>query len=144
MSEENDILKYEFKKSFEIAKGGEQERATFLEITAPTNTVIKHVSFLDKEMHKGLFKMSSGATEQDIPEGGAKEITSDELMMALASSDVKLDKCYNELLRILEKNCKINGVTKFTEPMFNKMHYSDTKSLLGEYLKFFLCTSLLS
>lgn len=141
------ILKYELKTKFKIANKGEQKDASFLQITAPANNVINHVSVLDREFNKALLSFSkinsdlvkNNKTDNEITE---KDISGNELIMMLQAGGGDLKECYESLKSILLLTCFVDGQIQFTSSMFEKMDYQDTKALLGEYLKFFFGTFL--
>ena len=136
-------LKYELKAGLPIAVSGEEAEASFLEITSPTNEVSTHVSTLDSQFNKALIKMSElgEGKEQEKPEEDF-ELSGKEVSMMLASGGANLELCFKSLSKILQKTCKIDGEKSFTEVHFRRMDYNDTKMLLGEYIGFFLSSSL--
>jgi len=140
-------LKYDLKEKFNLAKKGDMEEANFLVVNAPSNKVINHVSFIDREVNKAIMTFSKdqivdSAKRPDVPEN--QEISSEELLMALQAGNGNMEKCYGALKQILISSCMVDETIPFTSSMYEKMHYQDTKSLLGEYIKFFLTSSLLS
>jgi len=133
-------MNYELKTSFKYAKGGDNEDATFLDISSPSNKVIKHVTLIEKQLFKAI---NNVAKETDEQRGSKDEkVRGEDLIMALASGDANLEKCYEAFKQILTASCSINGDDKFKVEHFERMSYADTKCLLGEYISNFLFTSL--
>ena len=147
-----EILKYELKEPFDIHEKGELVQAKFIEINGPSNLVLRHVSVLDAEMNKAIFKFArmekektSSRVEESENESTEKhELSGSDILMALNGSGGDVGKCYDSLKSILKLSCFVNANVQFTGSMFDKMSYIDTKEILGEYLKFFLASSLRS
>jgi hypothetical protein len=135
-------LEFQLVDGFKIAKGGEEIDAETLSISSPTNKVIKYVSILDNELHKAMFNMAQKNISSTEKQDTETEIDGSDIIMALSGGDADLVKCYDCLEKILPLTCFVNDTIPFTTHMYSKMNYKDTKNLLGEYLKFFLGTSL--
>lgn len=137
-----ETLTYTLKKPLVYASQGIEEEAKTLEITAPTNKVIKAVCRLDAQLTKALTGLLNQNFFKDSKEEGKKELDSKDYLFLLGSGGADLDKCYDDLKVILRHTCKIDGKENMTDILFDRMEYSETKNLLGEYLKFFLGSSL--
>lgn len=157
-------MKYELKAPFEYSKSGDFVEAKTITVAAPTNRVLKYVSFIEQEFEKSqiqtLANVKSALGEQAFaailenrkfsdkgdPDQDQK-IDGETVVKNLMSSGCDIEKCFDHLKQILisgkveKPNCVIDDIERMTEVIFEDMSTIDTKNLLGEYIINFITAS---
>lgn len=154
---------YVLKNGFKYAKDGEMAVAREVRVSAPSNKVLRQVNIIEQEFEKSQLRLLTSfkdaigekAFEKLLEDKGPgatadesqKKTTPEEAVKNFYSGDADLEKCYAALKDILcsgnEANptAVIDGITKFTRPLFDEMTPSDTKGILGGYVVNFIIAS---
>lgn len=150
-------FKYEFIDELEYDYHGDTKIAEFIEVTAPNNKIKLYRSTIEcayghasKESQFRLIgAMPQGLLDKYINNNNlndavdeAEQSTQDIVDLLTSNLDEKrINSVYDALEMILRESAIIDGHTPFGSALFNKMSFTDTKNLLGEYIKNFFVTS---
>lgn len=162
MSKFKDNFVYEFEGELSYIKNGEPQKATFLNIKAPTNKDINEVMIIEQEYQKaelGVLSMLTNSIGKDsvnnlIENRGQyeeksenKDINRESILTQMLSGNADMIKCIDSLKKILLKGSHkspvaiIDDTEKLTNLIYEDMSPHDTKNLLAEYILNFIVTS---
>lgn len=142
-------MNYTFENPFELMNNGKKDKAQSCTVTSPTNEVLEDISLIEGEFMRAMFKMQKdnpNVKPDDAKENKVDEIDGKVAFLTLIAGGGDVVKCIQALKRIFQKTAKITttdgSILQFKELLFDKIEYSETKNLLGEYIKSFLLSSL--
>jgi len=136
-------MRFDLKVPFTYGNKGEQKEAKFIEVHAPNNLVLEEVTIIDQELNKAFFNMLSKNLSDDSSNSQANvELKGSDIIRLMSGCNAEMINCYEALKKILIKTSKVDSEIELTQYLYEKLDYQDTKGLLGEYIKFFLSSSL--
>lgn len=140
-----DKIIYELQVGFSYGDSqGNQQTASFIELAAPTSRNMTECAELKQSFYRAL-PDDKDATDEDREGKEISEVNgADVIGLILRSKDVKL---ITVLLHAKALFCsgvaKVDGQTKLTKPLCDKMNNDDFENMVGEYLVNFILASIL-
>lgn len=136
-----DQVIYELKNPFEYARKGEQEKAQFIELTAPSFKQLQYHSPIEQAFAQAVGEIAETVSESDGGDDG--ELTGGAVLQVLLRWSGDVNKVYIAAQELFKQIAKIDGETRLTVPLMEKMHVDDYKALVGEYIANFIVPSLM-
>jgi hypothetical protein len=134
---------YQLKKPFEYSKDGQFYPAAFLRLTAPTSKNATEGAILKQAFMRASLAATYGRGNDDAPDKPAKQPTGREIIAVLAMSQaVELAEVLKAAQRLFTSGvAMVDGETKLTLPLYEKMALADVEEALGDYLVNFIISS---
>lgn len=134
---------YELKSSFKYAKGGEQEDANFISLTAPTFKQIDKVTPIKQAFMSAITGIQDSALASSEVEGDNTEITGEQCIQLMYHWSGDLTSVFLHAEQLFKSGVAlVDGETKLTTPLMEKMQVVDFEGLVGEYIANFIAPSL--
>ncbi len=140
-----DKITYELKAGFTYGdKDGNQQTASFIELAAPTSRNMTECAELKQSFYRAL-PDDKDATDEDREGKEIGDIKgADVIGLILRSKDVKLITVLLHAKALFTSGiAKVDGETKMTKPLCDKMNNEDFEDMVGEYLVNFILASML-
>lgn len=150
-----DECRYELKKPFQYAYKGEMEEANFITLSAPNFTQFEKVTPIKQAIAAALKERFEGIDTAEIEEAqeiaASQQDTEDDsgidasfVMAALFTWSGNLTKVFkNAEALFLSGVALVDGETKATKNLIEKMSLDDFEGMLGAYLANFIIPSLM-
>lgn len=121
--------------------GGENTKASMLELTAPSVNNRKRVA----KLKQGFMRVIN-----DLPETAKKEekkdnekVKPEEILTLIQMGSIEYDEYIDIFVNLLTSGvCKIEGEVAMTQLIAEKISFEDMERLMGEYLVNFILVSL--
>lgn len=143
-------ITYTLKESFEYALNGNNEKATFITLTAPNFKQIDKVTPIKQAFTRVAVKSAKEAVRESTPrpskEGEVEEskITGSEIIAMMYASDVEMKSILLYAEQLFKSGVAlVDGETNLTTPLMEKMTLDDFEGLLGDYMSNFIAPSLM-
>ena len=144
---------YELKHPFQYANKGEQVDASFITITGPNYKQMDKVAPIKQAFTVAIEETARGESEAiEAAKEAAEEAVGEEdelippsqviQVLYRASSDITKVFLYAEQL-FKSGAALVDGETKLTTPLMEKMHLDDFEGLVGAYISNFIAPSLM-
>jgi len=137
---------YELKSSFEYAHKGDQRKAEFITLKAPT---VENVGYVAK-LKQGFMQAIAGQKNQSKvevsgDEGGIDDLSGEMIMTMLSMSDIDYAAYLQTAKAVFSDTgvALIDGEEPLKKTLMAKMSVDDLEAMTGEYLKVFILTSAL-
>lgn len=142
MSDPKTEIDFPLTQAFTYAHQGSNVEATFVRLTAPTSRHSKECAALKQAFFRA--QNSFQAQASDVEPSGEKIDGSDVILMMAASTAVELPDVFDVARRLFSGGVAlVDGETKLTGGLMDRMSQDDFESMLGEYLvNFTLASSL--
>lgn len=134
---------YELKKPFEYAYKGETQEASFITLAAPTFKQMRHLTPIKQAFMASINEISKSDIADDGKSDSDGEITAAGAMQVLYMWSGNLVAVQTEAQEMFRHIAQIDGETKLTTPLMEKMDPDDFDGLLGEYIANFIAPSLM-
>lgn len=135
---------YELKESFKYAKGGEQEDASFISLTAPTFKQIDKVAPIKQAFMSAITGLQDNVSPETEAPKDDSEITGSQCIQLMYSWAGDLTKVFLHAEQLFKSGVAlVDGETKLTTPLMEKMQVSDFEGLVGAYIANFIAPSLM-
>ena len=138
-------IKYVLTTPFTYSHKGGLQEASFVELTSPTSRHSKECGALKQAFFRAQnsLQVSKGARQGvEIPD--EKINGEDVVMMLAASKDVDLPEVFDVARKLFTGGVALlDGETKLTVGVIDRMSQDDFEAMLGEYLVNFTLASLL-
>ena len=140
---------YELKTPFDYALKGEKVDASFISITAPSFKQIDKVAPIKQLFTEAISVVMKAETEdeaeQEQADGDEKEgMTGAQCIQVLYRSSVDVTKVFLYAEQLFKSGVAlIDGETKLTTPLMEKMSLQDFEGLVGAYIANFIVPSLM-
>ena len=135
-------MKYDLKVPFRYAKKGQEEEAIFIEVSAPSGKTRNDVAIIDQELGKALKNLSKDSIQSQSSSNEQTEIDDVQIITLMNCYGSDMNLCYDSLEKILVRSARVDGDIPLTSYLIENIDYQDIKGLLGNYVKFFLSSSL--
>lgn len=126
----------------EFSKKGDFEETLSLEISPPSPKNYDLVMTLAQHITKAMFEaqrtFSDMSVDDEPVEGRTAELDADAVRMMLFSSSIPMSEYIGPLAKLLSMTCTLDGETRITQPIFEKIDISDKNRLLCEYVVNFI------
>jgi hypothetical protein len=137
---------YELKHPFKYANKGEQVDASFITVFAPTFKQIDKVAPIKQAFTVAIDEISSG--QEDVKEKeGEKEsegITPSQVLQLLYRANADITKLFLHAQELFKSGAAlVDGESKLTIPLMEKMSLDDFEGLVGVYIANFIVPSLM-
>ncbi len=137
---------------FTYSRGGGQEEATFVKLLAPTSRNSREGGALFQAFGRAQTELAerravtTAATSKAQEESDAEDITGEDVILMLAaSSSVEYPDVLDVARKLFSSGVAlVDGETKLTGGLMDRMSLVDFERMLGEYLVNFTLASLLS
>lgn len=133
---------FNLSEPLEFSKKGEFETTLSLEIEAPSPKNYDSVMALAQKVIKAMFEAQrsfSDLANTEQPEADqAPELDAKTVRMMLLSASVPMVEYVGPLAKLLETTCTLDGETRMTAPLFDKLGIVDKNNLLCEYVATFI------
>jgi len=141
----SDIINYELKKPFNYAYKGDTQEASFISLQPPTMKELTHITPIKQALMAAISQVSdtvdSGNAETPVDDS---KPTAAMMMAVLYRWDGDLNKLLLHAKELFKSGAGlIDGETKFTMPLIEKMDVKDFEAIVGEYIASFLAPSLM-
>lgn len=137
------MANYELKKPFEYAYKGDTQEASFIELVEPSFSVMQHYAVLKQAFVKAITSVTSTDAPASEPSGEEAELSPSDVMGLLYSTDASMDKVFAAAKELLCAGALVDGETKLTKPLIDKMGAADVEGLVGCYIANFIAQPLL-
>ena len=135
---------YELTKPFEYAYKGDTPEAGFITLAAPTFKQMKHLTPIKQAFMSAINEISkSDVSEAGKADDADDEITASGAMQVLYMWSGNLVGIQTEAQEMFKHIALIDGETKLTTPLMEKMAPEDFDGLLGTYIANFIAPSLM-
>lgn len=127
------------------SSGSSQHEATFIRLFAPSSKVSRECAALKQAFLRAVPKETSKKAQ--VSDGSSGDLTGSDVIQVLAmSTDVDLPDVMDVGKRLLLAPgiSKVEGETKLTTALLERMDQEDFENMLGEYLVNFTLASTLS
>lgn len=143
-------ITYELKKPFDYAYKGENQSASFITLNEPTFKQLTHVTPIKQAFSAAMAQLSSKDIEKaaddtadDTDESG--DPTAAMMLAVLYQWDGNLSGVFIHAQELFKSGAAlVEGETKLTTPLMEKMSTTDFEQLVGEYIAAFLAPSLMN
>ena len=142
-----DHVRHSLKRGFDYATGaGETQTASFIEMNEPTAGNVAEMAQL-RQCFIQAIREQNFEPDPDAPppkEGAAEEdIDPIEVINLMASSSVDLAKMFSAAKKLLLSRgvCFIDGDTKMTATLWDKLSARDVELMVGAYIARFIMPS---
>ena len=140
------LYEYTLKVPFEYAyKNGNMQEANFISITAPTIKQIDKFAPIKQAFMAAASEIAANHnTENSDQSGDDVEMSTDQYMLVMyrGSGDMAQVMIYAQEL-FKSGVALVDGETKLTQPILDKMSIEDIEGLLGAYIANFIAPSLM-
>ena len=136
---------YELKQSFKYAKSGEQEDATFITITAPTFKQLDKVAPIKQALMAAISEIQDSkiVAESDAKTDNEK-LTGAQCIQLMYTWSGDLNKVFLHAEQLFKSDVAlIDGESRLTSPLMDKMSVTDFEGLVGAYIANFIAPSLM-
>lgn len=136
---------YELQTPFNYAKGGDEVAANFIELSGPTYKQMQWVSAIKQVVMNAFLEITERTTEAVKEENKEEPVTQDgsDMLKALYGSNQDLNKLFVNCQELFRNGAAlVDGETKLTVPLMEKMSMEDFEGLVGCYLANFTLPSL--
>jgi hypothetical protein len=143
----NEVI-YQLKTPFKYALKGEQVEASFITLIAPTYKSVANFAPIKQAFTSAISELSHGtlseATNESSSDEAAGEIDLKSVMHVLYNWSGDTSKVFLHAEALFKNgSALVEGETKFTSPMLEKMDFHDVEGLLGTYVANFIAKSLM-
>lgn len=138
---------YELKQPFEYSYKGEMREAEFITLLAPTFRNIDNVTPMKQAFMRSITEISEKVDSSSAEESNEdKTISGQEVMQVMysGSGDMVPVMLHAEQLFTRGGAALIDGETKMTKPLMEKVSTYDFESMVGEYVANFIAASILN
>lgn len=134
----------ELKTPFEYAIKGENQKAAFITLSAPTFKQIDKIAPIKQAFVSAISDLGGGSDDAVKPEPGeAENITGPQVMAILYQSKGNMSQVFLYAQALFKDVALVDGEVKLTTPLMEKMDIADFERMLGEYLANFTAPSLM-
>ena len=138
---------YELKSSFEYAHKGDQRKAEFITLKAPT---VENVGYVAK-LKQGFMQAINGQKNKSQIDtsaddsGGIDDLSGEMIMTMLSMSDIDYAAYLQTAKAVFSDTgvAMVDGEEPLKKTLMSKMSVDDLEAMTGEYLKVFILTSAL-
>lgn len=140
-------INYELKKPFDYAYKGENQSASFITLSEPTFKQLTHITPIKQAFSAAMAQLSSKAVEDtaDDDDAVSGEPTAAMMLAVLYQWDGNLSGVFLHAQELFKTGAAlVEGETKLTIPLMEKMSTTDFEQMVGEYIAAFLAPSLMN
>ena len=112
---------YEFKEHFEIAVGGEKQKAEKISLPCPNNAILQHITVLDQEFSKALLKISGHEQDENADKKDSEEMKGSDVVMLMSAGGANMKACYDAMKKIIRIQGRINGKEVVNDHILNQI-----------------------
>ena len=139
---------YELKHPFEYANKGEQVAASFITLFAPSFKHIDKVAPIKQAFTAAITDtardVNTAEVEAKEPEEDGDLITPSQAIQVLYAANADITKVFLHAQELFKSGAAlVDGESKLTTPLMEKMHLDDFEGLVGAYLGNFIAPSLM-
>ena len=140
-----DQVIYELKNPFEYARKGEQEKAQFIELTAPGFKHLQHHAPIQQVFMKAAIEAQSIDVDDDNDSNDSDDsgINGEQAIQLLAVSTCDLASVYEDAKNLFASLALVDGSERLTKDLMGKMSADDFQGLVGAYIANFIAPSLM-
>lgn len=133
---------FNLSEPLEFTKNGEFSETLSLEISPPAPQNYEFVMDLAQKVTKAMFdaqRTFAGLSDSDeSPQAQDAEMNADAIKMMLLSSSVGMGDYIWTMAKLLVITCTLDGETRITNAIFDKIGIADKNRLLCEYVVNFI------
>jgi len=136
----------ELKDGFSYAFKGEEQNATFITLLPPTFKQIDKIAPLKQAFVCAINEISQDVQQSadDVEESADDSITGPQILVLLYRSTCDMTKVFLHAKDLFNSGAAlVDGETKLTIPLMEKMSVPDFEKLVGDYLANFIAPSLM-
>lgn len=137
---------YELKNSFSYAYKGETQEAGFITLYAPTFKQMSRVAPIKQAFTSAIEEVTKSLDSVDggNDSGEPDQITGAQIMQLMYRWSGKMAGVFLDAQELFKSGAAlIDGETKLTIPLMEKMSMVDFEGLVGEYIANFIAPSLM-
>jgi len=139
---------YELKHPFKYANKGDQVEAVFITLFAPSFKQIDKVAPIKQAFTAAITDTVSDVNVDEVeakePEEGDELITPSQAIQVLYRANADITKVFLHAQELFKSGVAlVDGESKLTTPLMEKMHLDDFEGLVGAYLGNFIAPSLM-
>lgn len=124
---------------------GEEVEGSFVKLTPPSAKQLSHCAFLKQSFIRACAEQQRNNPGQKEPASDEKVSGQDIIYMLYGSSSTDMAKVLISGIELFKTGvAMIDGETKMTKPLLDKMSNDDLEGMLGEYLANFILQSVLN
>lgn len=147
-------IRYELKKSFEYAFKGDQREAEFITLSAPNFKQLDKMAPIKQAFTQAAKESFSGMSKDDLDkhkedkleddDDDEEALTGSQVITMLYGSTAKMERVLLQAEQLFKSGvAMVDGESKLTTPLMEKMSGDDFEGMLGEYLANFIVPSLM-
>jgi len=139
-------VQYELKNPFDYAYKGENQTASFITLLAPTYKQMGNFTPIKQAFTAAITEVTADLDPEATTEGGDDTgVTATAAMQLMYRWTGDLTKIFLYAEQLFKSGAAmIDGETKLTTPLLEKMDMVDVEGLTGEYIANFIAASLMN
>lgn len=142
-------INYELKKPFDYAYKGENQSASFITLFEPTFKQLTHITPIKQAFSAAMAQLSARDVEktadETVDDDDNGEPTAAMMLAVLYQWDGNLSGVFIHAQELFKTGAAlVEGETKLTIPLMEKMSTTDFEQMVGEYIAAFLAPSLMN
>lgn len=141
-------MQYELKHPFEYAYKGDVQTASFIELSAPSYKTMSHFVPIKQAFTSAVQELTttmSGTETSDAPKDEDSSVDGAQVLAIMYQWKGEMSAVYLHAEQLFKSGVAlVDGETKLTSELLNKMDFSDVESMLGDYIANFIAASLLA
>lgn len=137
---------YELKHPFEYAHKGDTQEASFITLFAPTFKQIDKVAPIKQAFTAAISEVTESVdTDQEAPETDTDSVTGPQVMQLMYRWSGDMTSVFLHAEQLFKSGAAlVDGETKLTTPLMEKMQLVDFEGLVGDYIANFIAPSLMT
>lgn len=140
-------MQYELKHPFKYAYKGDVQTASFIELSAPSYKTMSNFVPIKQAFTAAVQELtaSMSGTDKAEPTGDDSGVDGAQVLAIMYQWKGEMSAVYLHAEQLFKSGvAMVDGETKLTSELMNKMDFADVEGMLGAYIANFIAASLLA